>query len=299
MCPESVEQQAKSTSMKRQVLICVIFLALGLFHVSESVATNGNSMDSMQDAKINEIQSRIEKQEDLIREQNRRINELSSQNVSGVPGRLLALTLVNTLMNTIALCFFVSKSRKGNKDKKSKKEESGPKNDDTVPIIDEPTKVSKGTHSSSNNVPAGKPAQSETGREEGNSRNVGVMRRKNDPSGNMPGERAGERRKAKQHRFANFMIDDGEISTLERTISNDSSDKLFAIDYEEGSTFATYTINQGCKAAILSDIQTFQNYVKKFNVTGNPTDIVVKKVGHLNKVGNRWIVKDRLEVEFK
>ena len=95
------------------------------------------------------------------------------------------------------------------------------------------------------------------------------------------------------------MIDDGEISTLERTISNDSSDKLFAIDYEEGSTFATYTINQGCKAAILSDIQTFQNYVKKFNVTGNPTDIVVKKVGHLNKVGNRWIVKDRLEVEFK
>lgn len=113
------------------------------------------------------------------------------------------------------------------------------------------------------------------------------------------GTKKQERRKAKLHRFANFMIDNGKISTLERTISDDSSDKLFAIDYEDGSNVATYTINPKCKAEILSDIQTFQNYVEKFSITGNPTDILVKKEGRLNKVGKQWVVIEKLVVEFK
>ena len=156
------------------------------------------------------------------------------------------------------------------------------------------------TQSSSKNVPEDPQAPHVAYHNEDNSRNVVIVKYvKDEPSGNMPVEKTKEKRKAKLHRFANFMIENGRISTLERTISDDSSDKLFAIDYEEGSNVATYTINPKCKAAILSDIQTFQNYVAKFNITGIPSDIVVKKVGRLNKVGKQWIVTEKLVVEFK
>lgn len=87
------------------------------------------------------------------------------------------------------------------------------------------------------------------------------------------------------------MIDNGRISTLERTISDDSSDKLFTIDYEEGANVATYAINPECKALICLTFR-LPNYVAKFNITGNPTDIVVKQEGHLNKVGKQWVVTE-------
>ena len=282
----------------KKIIAFITFLTLGLFHVSECVANENsdpNSIvltDSILNAKIDSsrsvrnLQARLDSIDKTIQQHKKEIKELNSQ---GVPFWLLILTFINTIG---VFCFVISKIKKGNK----------PQQNDGTPTNDIVTSNIHSNSTARHNETHSNLSSPTTYCEDDNSRNVVVtIYGKDEPvmNRNQRGTKKQERRKAKLHRFANFMIDNGRISTLERTISDDSSDKLFAIDYEEGSNVATYTINPDSKTAILSDIQTFQNYVEKFSITGNPTDILVKKEGRLNKVGKQWVVIEKLVVEFK
>ena len=263
--------------MKKPFLASIVFLTLGLSQVSESVAVETNTpkatilTDSILKVKIDSsesvqnLQSHVETIETSIELQNEKIEHLSSQEIP--------------------------------------KQAPTPQQDgNTMTENSVLTNIQGEAKISHNHVTTAKVHSTATYRKEDKSRNVAVTTYGKDVqplSQQQAATKNKERRKVKLHRFANFMIDNGRISTLERTISDDSSDKLFTIDYEEGANVATYAINPECKALILSDIQTFQNYVAKFNITGNPTDIVVKQEGHLNKVGKQWVVTEKLVVEFK
>lgn len=100
-------------------------------------------------------------------------------------------------------------------------------------------------------------------------------------------------------RFTNFMVEDGQMSALESSFSNNSDSKLFIIEYEDGATIGTYTINPSCKSDILGDLQTFQNFTQKFILSGNPKDIFVEKKGRVIKRGRQWIVTEKIKVSFK
>lgn len=289
----------------KKIIVFITFLTLGLFQVSECVAANvkQNSnivvlTDSILNVKIDSsmsvryLRARLDSTDKTLQQHNKNIEELYSQ---GVPFWLILLTFVNTIG---VLCFVVSKIRNGNK---SQQNNTTQQNDGTQTNIVGKSHI-HGNSTAKHNETYSKSSSPTTYCDDDNSRNVVVTtygKDENVKNRRQGGTKKQERRKAKLHRFANFMIDNGKISTLERTISDDSSDKLFAIDYEDGSNVATYTINPKCKAEILSDIQTFQNYVEKFSITGNPTDILVKKEGRLNKVGKQWVVIEKLVVEFK
>lgn len=290
--------------MKKQFLSFITFLTLGLFQVSECVANVKleskavDHTDSILNAKIDNsmsvryLRAHQDSTDLAIQQHNKKIEELNSQ---GVPFWLMLLTFINTIG---VICFVISKIRNGNK---SQQKDTTQQNDGT------PTSVVGISHINGNSTARHNETHCKSSSpikycDNDNSHNVVVTtygKDENVKNRRQGGTKKQERRKAKLHRFANFMIDNGKISTLERTISDDSSDKLFAIDYEDGSNVATYTINPKCKAEILSDIQTFQNYVEKFSITGNPTDIMVKKEGRLNKVGKQWVVIEKLVVEFK
>lgn len=285
----------------KKFIAFITFLTLGLFQVSECVAANGKPVvftDSTLNVKIDSsvsvryLQARLDSTDLALQQHNKNIEDLYSQ---GVPFWLLLLTFVNTIG---VLCFVISKIKKGNKTKQDK---TSQQNDDTSTKVVGMSNI-HGNSTARHNETHHKSSSPITYSDDDNSRNVVVTtygKGEDVKNRRQDGTKKQERRKAKLHRFANFMIDNGKISTLERTISDDSSDKLFAIDYEDGSNVATYTINPKCKAEILSDIQTFQNYVEKFSITGNPTDILVKKEGRLNKVGKQWVVIEKLVVEFK
>lgn len=291
--------------MKKPFLASIVFLTLGLSQVSESVAVETNTpkatilTDSILKVKIDSsesvqnLQSHVETIETSIELQNEKIEHLSSQEI---PWWLLGLTFINTIG---IICFALPKYKK----KSNTKQDPTPQQDgNTMTENSVLTNIQGEAKISHNHVTTAKVHSTATYRKEDKSRNVAVTTYGKDVqplSQQQAATKNKERRKVKLHRFANFMIDNGRISTLERTISDDSSDKLFTIDYEEGANVATYAINPECKALILSDIQTFKNYVAKFNITGNPTDIVVKQEGHLNKVGKQWVVTEKLVVEFK
>lgn len=288
----------------KKIIVFLTLLTLGLFQVSECVA-NGKTVsktvvltDSILNAKIDSsmsvryLRARLDSTDSTLQQHNKNIEELYSQSV---PFWLLLLTFVNTIG---VLCFVISKIKKGNKTKQDK---TSQQNDDTSTKVDLTSNINSSSITRHNKTNSSLSSPT-TYSDDDNSCNVVVTTYGKDESvtnRHQTGNKKQERRKTKLHRFANFMIDNGRISTLERTISDDSSDKLFAIDYEVGSNVATYTINPKCKAEILSDIQTFQNYVEKFSITGNPTDILVKKAGRLNKVGKQWVVIEKLVVEFK
>lgn len=291
--------------MKKSFLAFIVFLTLGLFQVSESVAVGANTpktstlTDSILNVKIDSsesvlnLQSRIETLETKIEQQNEKIEHLSSQEI---PWWLLGLIFINT----IGIIYFALPKNK--KKDNTKQDHTLQQDGNTMTEKSVLTNIQGEAKINHNHVTTAKVHSTATYHKEDNSRNVAVTtygKEEQPISQQQAATKNKERRKVKLHRFANFMIDNGRISTLERTISDDSSDKLFTIDYEEGANVATYAINPESKAAILSDIQTFQNYVAKFNITGNPTDIVVKKEGHLNKVGKQWVVTEKLVVEFK
>lgn len=289
----------------KKIIAFITFLTLGLFQVSECVAANVKPYskivsltDSILNAKIDSsmsvryLRARLDSTDLTLQQHNKNIEELYSQ---GVPFWLLILTFVNTIC---VFCFVVSKIRNGNK---SQQNNTTQQNDGTPTNIGGMSHI-HGNSTAKHNETHSKSSSPTTYCDDDYSRNVVVTTYgKDEPVTNQHQivNKKQERRKSKLHRFANFMIDNGRISTLERTISDDSSDKLFAIDYEVGSNVATYTINPKSKTEILSDIQTFQNYVEKFSITGNPTDILVKKEGRLNKVGKQWVVIEKLVVEFK
>ena len=106
--------------------------------------------------------------------------------------------------------------------------------------------------------------------------------------------------KMKVVKFGAFLVDEnGGIRTEQRVLTDESTNQLFRIEYEDGSDVATYTINPNGRASILADIQTFQNFTEKFTVTGAPTDVSVEQVGQLRKSGRSWIVTKKLKVSFK
>ncbi len=106
-------------------------------------------------------------------------------------------------------------------------------------------------------------------------------------------------KRKKLHRFTNLMEDNNQLSTYDRSISDNGSDKLFVMEYDEGTSVATYTINAANKNEVLSDIQTFQKYAEEFTISGKPTDVAVVKSGKMEKQGKRWVVTEKIIVEFK
>lgn len=107
-------------------------------------------------------------------------------------------------------------------------------------------------------------------------------------------------KKMKVVKFGAFLVDEnGCIRTEQRVLTDESSNQLFCIEYEDGSDVATYTINPNGRAAILADIQTFQNFTEKFTVIGTPTEVSVEQIGQLRKSERSWIVTKKLKVSFK
>lgn len=292
--------------MKNSILVYIAFLTFGFFQMSENAVAAQASprvntvvlTDSILNSKIDSsksvlsLQNRLDSIEKTVR--------LNGENMAGqtspdVPWWLLTLTFLNTFG---VVYLFVSKKRNG-----CSTLQSGANSSERNVVADNNAKAyhrEKIGISQNHNKATDKVVSSTVYSDEAKSRNVVVTTYgKGESSVRTPPNKKQEKRKAKLHRFTNFMIDNGRISTQERTITDESTDKLFAIDYEEGANVATYTINPECKTSILSDIQTFQNYVEKFSIIGAPTDVEVKKVGFLRKVGKQWIVTEKLIVEFK
>lgn len=100
-------------------------------------------------------------------------------------------------------------------------------------------------------------------------------------------------------KYGTFRIDDnGDLKTEQRVMTDNNSIHLFRIEYQEGSNDAIYSINEMRKSAILSDLQTFQNFTEDFVITGSPSDIRVDRVGKLKKIGKSWVVSQKLKVSF-
>lgn len=289
--------------MKKTLLVYITFLAFGVFKMPESAVaaeTSSKGYTVLTDSILETDSSKsvlsppnhLDSIENAVRQQGEKMENQSS---SDVPWWLIVLTILNTFG---VAYLFVLKNRNERRNKRSGTSSSDSNmatSDDVKQNHHEKTAISQNHNQATNKV-----VSSATYHNDAKSRNVVVTTYgKGGSSVRTQPVKKQERRKAKLHRFTNFMIDNGRISTQERTITNDSTDKLFAIDYEEGANVATYTINPECKAAILSDIQTFQNYVEKFSIMGTPTDVVVMSVGSLEKVGKQWVVTEKLIVEFK
>lgn len=100
-------------------------------------------------------------------------------------------------------------------------------------------------------------------------------------------------------KYCSFLIDEkGAVKTEQRILTDDDSYHWFRICYEEGSDRATYTINLRRRDAILSDLQTFQNYTEPFVLTGMPSDIKVTRQGILRREGKTWVVTQKVKVTF-
>lgn len=292
--------------MKKPILVYIVFLTFGFFQMSENTVAAQASpkidtvvlTDSILNTKIDSSKSVLSLQNRL--DSIKKTLRLNGENMAGqtspdVPWWLLILTFLNTFG---VVYLFVSKKKNGRSTL-----QSGASSSERNVAADNNAKTyhrEKTGISQNHNHATNKAASSTACSDEAKSCNVVVTTHvKRESSVRTQPIKKQEKRKAKLHRFTNFMIDNGRISTQERTITDESTDKLFAIDYEEGANVATYTINPESKASILSDIQTFQNYVEKFSIIGPPTDVEVKKVGFLKKVGSLWVVTEKLIVEFK
>lgn len=294
--------------MKNSFLVYIAFLAFGIFQMPESAiavetSPKGKTVvltDSIFNAKVDSCKSVLSLQNRLDSIEKTYVTtreKIEGQSSPDVPWWLLALTILNTLGG---VCLFVNKNRSERSTLKNGSNSSDSNvitDDNVIQYHPEKTTRNQNYNHATNKVVSSAAYNSS---DEAKSRKVVVTTYgKSESSARTPSVKKQERRKAKLHRFTNFMIDNGRISTQERTITADSTDKMFAIDYEEGADVATYTINPECKSAILSDIQTFQNYVEKFSIMGVPTDVVAKKEGFLKKVSKQWVVTEKLIVEFK
>lgn len=289
--------------MKKTILVYIAFLTFGIQMSENAVAAKsspkGNTVvltDSILNVRIDSsksvlsLQNRLDSIEKTLRLNGEKMEVRPS---SDVPWWLLTLTILNTLG---VVYLFVFKNRNSTQQGGTSSSDYNVATDDYARQYHREKSVICQNHNNATSKVASSAAYSD----EAKSCNVVVMTDEKDESSvRIQPVKKQENRKAKLHRFTNFMIDNGRISTQERTITDDSTDKLFAIDYEEGANVATYTINPECKALILCDIQTFQNYVEKFSIIGAPTDVKVKKVGSLKKVGKQWVVTEKLIVEFK
>lgn len=113
-----------------------------------------------------------------------------------------------------------------------------------------------------------------------------------------------DRRGNLQVRYATLQSPDerGQLRFAERSMSkNPSADKMFLVEYDEGSDTGTYRINPDAKRMILGDLQVFKDFVKPFSFSGDPSSASIRdiKPGRIVKRSNFWIVEEKLEIGIK
>lgn len=112
-----------------------------------------------------------------------------------------------------------------------------------------------------------------------------------------PAEHAKKTSKVKK--YAMFSQDaTGNMSILNRSLSDSPEGAWFEIEYAEGVTSATYTINNSCKGEMLADLSMLKRFVQDLTVIGNPKDIKVLKLGTLIKDGNSWKIDTKLQIQL-
>lgn len=107
-------------------------------------------------------------------------------------------------------------------------------------------------------------------------------------------------KKPKSIKYCTFLVDEkGMIRTERRAMSDNSGAHLFKMEYDEGASVATYTINPANKAMVLNDLETFKNFTEQFSILSRPNDVDVIEPGELKQEGNTWVVTKRIKVSFK
>ncbi len=103
----------------------------------------------------------------------------------------------------------------------------------------------------------------------------------------------------KVKKYAMFSQDaTGNMSILGRSLSDSPEGAWFEVEFAEGATSATYTINNSCKGEMLADLGMLKRFVQDLPVTGKPKDIKVQKPGTLIKAGNSWKIDTKLQIQL-
>ena len=103
----------------------------------------------------------------------------------------------------------------------------------------------------------------------------------------------------KVKKYAMFSQDaTGNMSILSRSLSDSPEGAWFEVEFAEGATSATYTINNSCKGEMLADLGMLKRFVQDLPVTGKPKDIKVQKPGALIKDGNSWKIDTKLQIQL-
>ncbi len=103
----------------------------------------------------------------------------------------------------------------------------------------------------------------------------------------------------KVKKYAMFSQDaTGNMSILSRSLSDSPEGAWFEVEFVEGATSATYTINNSCKGEMLADLGMLKRFVQDLPVTGKPKDIKVQKPGTLIKAGNSWKIDTKLQIQL-
>ena len=104
---------------------------------------------------------------------------------------------------------------------------------------------------------------------------------------------------SKVKKYAMFSQDaTGNMSILGRSLSDSPEGAWFEIEYAEGATSATYTINNSCKGEMLADLSMLKRFVQDLTVAGKAKDIKVQKPGTLIKDGNSWKIDTKLQIQL-
>ena len=104
---------------------------------------------------------------------------------------------------------------------------------------------------------------------------------------------------SKVKKYAMFSQDaTGNMSILGRSLSDSPKGAWFEVEFAEGATSATYTINNSCKGEMLADLGMLKRFVQDLPVTGKPKDIKVQKPGALIKDGNSWKIDTKLQIQL-
>lgn len=105
------------------------------------------------------------------------------------------------------------------------------------------------------------------------------------------------KKNSKMKKYAMFSQDaTGNMSILGRSLSDSPEGAWFEVEFAEGATSATYTINNSCKGEMLADLSMLKRFVQDLTVAGKPKDIKVQKQGTLVKDGNSWKIDTKLQI---
>lgn len=104
---------------------------------------------------------------------------------------------------------------------------------------------------------------------------------------------------SKVKKYAMFSQDaTGNMSILGRSLSDSPEGAWFEVEFAEGATSATYTINNSCKGEMLADLSMLKRFVQDLTVAGKPKDIKVQNSGTLIKDGNSWKIDTKLQIQL-